>query len=375
MAQSLSHLALFLLQKVCCDIGTNTAYDFAAYPGERRTFAEAQLVCSQNGKEICSTPSFNGCSSGTCDESLYYWTSRSCQQQVKINFEGDVAIVHEPGEADVTRMVSADTKVFFRVDWSSGGNPFSGDYDSTCSSLGCAFDLYDGLCLCDASVSGQDVTVGNGGHRFRNPVHFIALSDPEVRDAHYETDAALDQYFEHPNTAPFLAIRFAQRFGISNPSPRYINAITDAFRSGSYLIDGQAFGTGSYGDLAATVAAVLLDSEAHSIVLDADPAHGALFEPYLKMTRLMRSLEFEMFADSPYIRFRDDLEELLGQEPHKLPSVFSFFRPEYSPEGPVSLAGFSSPEAQVLTAPKVISFLNGVFSYLKYGECCSSEDY
>ena len=112
---------------------------------------------------------------------------------------------------------------------------------------------------------------------------------------------------------------------------------------------------------------MLLDREARSVVLDADPVQGSLFEPFLKITRLMRSLEFASFPDFPYIRFKDDLQGLIGQEPHQLPSVFSFFRPEYKPEGPVGLAGLVSPESQVTTGPNLISFLNGMFSYLRYG--------
>lgn len=70
---------------------------------------------------------------------------------------------------------------------------------------------------------------------------------------HYETDATLNHFLYHPNTAPLLAIRFAQRFGISNPSPQYIEAIARAFQTGSYAFtDGDEtvnFGSGQYGDL------------------------------------------------------------------------------------------------------------------------------
>ena len=38
------------------------------------------------------------------------------------------------------------------------------------------------------------------------------LSEHTIRDAEYELDAALKQYFYHPNTGPFLAVRLAQRF-------------------------------------------------------------------------------------------------------------------------------------------------------------------
>jgi hypothetical protein len=113
------------------------------------------------------------------------------------------------------------------------------------------------------------VTVGSLS--FRNPVHFISIADPNIRDAQYETDAALEHYFYHPNTAPFLAIRLAQRFGISNPSPRYIEAIATAFRTGIYADGSTSIGSGEYGDMQATVAAILLDRESQDILLDADP--------------------------------------------------------------------------------------------------------
>lgn len=60
---------------------------------------------------------------------------------------------------------------------------------------------------------------------------------------------------------------------------------------------------------------------------------GSLLEPYLKIVRLMRSLEFEATADSPLIRAGRDLQSAIGQEPHKYPSVFSFFKPEFQPAG------------------------------------------
>ena len=46
--------------------------------------------------------------------------------------------------------------------------------------------------------------------------------------------AALDHYFYHDNTAPFIAFRLIQRFTTSNPTPSYVNSVAMAFRSGSY---------------------------------------------------------------------------------------------------------------------------------------------
>jgi hypothetical protein len=117
------------------------------------------------------------------------------------------------------------------------------------------------------------VSFGDNTLSVRNPVHFIALDGYNERDAQYETDAALEHYFYHNNTAPFLAVRFAQRFGISNPSPRYVDVIATAFRTGIYTADtGESFGSDKYGCMEALVAAVVLDRESQNFVVDADPA-------------------------------------------------------------------------------------------------------
>ena len=74
----------------------------------------------------------------------------------------------------------------------------------------------------------------------------------------------------------------------SDPSPRYVQSVADAFRSGSH---GGISYTGKYGDLGAALAAILLDREARSATLDLDPGHGRLREPLLKMMHLMRSMQ------------------------------------------------------------------------------------
>jgi uncharacterized protein (DUF1501 family) len=213
-------------------------------------------------------------------------------------------------------------------------------------------------------LTGRDIS-------FRNPVHFISLSDAELHEAHAETDAALDHYFYHPNMAPFLAFRFAQRFGISNPSPGYIERIATAFRIGSYTFaDGGSavtYGSGDYGDLGAMVACVLLDREARTVLLDADPTHGSMKEPLIKIVGLMRALEFGLSDGAGFVDFDISINRKIGQMAHAIPNVFSFFLPEYKPSGPVAQASLVAPEAQVITGPRTIDFLNGLLSLIKYG--------
>ena len=209
---------------------------------------------------------------------------------------------------------------------------------------------------------------GAPGFSFRNPPHFMSLipTETDVRDAQYETEAALDHYFYHENTAPFLATRFIQRFGISNPTPRYVTAVATAFSTGNYHSGGNNFGSGKYGDLAATIAAVVLHAETRTVVLDADPAHGSIREPLMKVISMMRNLDFVAATPSTLIEFQR-MEESIGQMAHEFPTVFSFFLPEYIPSGPLNDASLVSPESMLLDMPKIIASMNGMFSLVKYG--------
>lgn len=205
--------------------------------------------------------------------------------------------------------------------------------------------------------------LGDGTLSVRNPVSFWALSGYTNRDAEYELNAALEHYFYHPNVPSFLALRLAQRFGISNPSPRYITAIATAFKTGKY----KGFGSNAYGCLKATLAAIILDREAQDHILDADPIQGQLQGPFMRLIKSMRALDYETDPDNPIPRFKKDILEKIGEEPHKLPTVFSFFKPEYIAPGRARAANMLAPEAQVLNAPTSISTANGLISLIKYG--------
>ena len=65
--------------------------------------------------------------------------------------------------------------------------------------------------------------------------------------------------------------------------------MVDAFRTGAY---GAGTFSGEYGDLAATLSAILLDREARSPTLDYDATHGQLREPLLKVIHFLRSMEY-----------------------------------------------------------------------------------
>jgi hypothetical protein len=216
------------------------------------------------------------------------------------------------------------------------------------------------------------ITIGSGANIFsaRNPPHFMNFLIPDTRDVMYETDAVLDHYFYHQNVAPFISRRIIQRFGISNPSPRYIFQAATAFTTGTYLSQGITFGDGKYGNLGAMLAAIVLDREARSSVLDADPTFGSMREPMIKLMTFLRAMKFQ---SRPTVKELSlfDLKNTIGQMPHETPNVFSFFLPDYTPLGSIKDASLVGPEAQVQTTPTMVGFLNGIISLVDLGltEC------
>lgn len=214
------------------------------------------------------------------------------------------------------------------------------------------------------AASGFFVSTSYG---FRNPPGFFdAVANKG--DALYETEAALDHYFYHENTAPFIATNFIQKFGISNPSPRYIRAVATAFQKGLYTFSEYSnssitFGNAIYGDLGATVSAVILDRESRSVVLDTDPSQGSLREPLLKVIALMRNLEFKL-SNGTAFTVLENLQTKIGQMAHDIPSVFSFFLPQYSPPG-LMITSLVSPESMLLT--HTLGLMNGMISLVKFG--------
>ena len=95
---------------------------------------------------------------------------------------------------------------------------------STCSSLSkeVIFSVTDGNGIVQYLKNMLSTVKIDSSYSFRNPVHFISLVDPEVRDAYHETDAVLDHYFYHPSHPPFLAVRMIQTAFESNMSQQQL---------------------------------------------------------------------------------------------------------------------------------------------------------
>ena len=210
------------------------------------------------------------------------------------------------------------------------------------------------------------VSIPGSDFSFRNPPSLMRLAYPDTRDAYYETDAVIDELFYHENTPTFVAMSLLKRFGFSNPSPGFIETVSKAFATGMFekRKKGISIGSGRRGDLAATVAAILLDKEGKTPVLDADPSSGALKEPAMKYLHLMRSMEFRKHPDkaAPGINFGWS-----GQHAFGAPSVFNFFLSDYSPKGQMASSSLSAPEAELLDTPRTTGIMNGMLTLIDMG--------
>ena len=188
---------------------------------------------------------------------------------------------------------------------------------------------------------------------------------PEYSDGNQTISDALDILAEHPNTAPFISKHLIQRLTTSNPSPSYVRAVADAFISGRYrLPDGSVIGSREYGDLEATVAAVIFFEEARGDERFTDETYGKVREPILRITHWARVSGVDAFFVTG-VAFADTILSRLGQDPpYGARSVFNFFRPGYVATGSeTAQASLVAPELQIEFGPNVIEYANVMRSF------------
>jgi uncharacterized protein (DUF1800 family) len=178
--------------------------------------------------------------------------------------------------------------------------------------------------------------------------------------AGHQAPAALDQVLDslmaHANMAPFIGKQLIQHLVSSNPSPAYVSRVAGAFKTGQYKIDGRTFGTGQAGDLSATVAAILLDSEARGDT--AVRSAGKLREPALMFTGVLRALDGRSDGDALGWWWGEDLR----QHAFRAPSVFNFYPPDHPVPG-TRLVGPTFALHNANSALQRLSFLTYLLDY------------
>lgn len=179
-------------------------------------------------------------------------------------------------------------------------------------------------------------------------------------------DQAIDHIFEHPNLAPFISRQLIQRFTASHPTPAYVARVSGAFETGRYTsIDERQFGTGTRGDLQATLAAILLDTKYSENTLS--PEQGKVREPVLRFVHWARAFDVGnvMAENEWWLLYNAGSNTRLGQQPFQSPSVFNFYRPGFlAPGSATGAAGLTAPELQTVNSGATIGYANFMLNYV-----------
>jgi uncharacterized protein (DUF1800 family) len=153
------------------------------------------------------------------------------------------------------------------------------------------------------------------------------VTAPAGRSARQGLNAVLDSVMAHPNIGPFVGKQLIQFFVTSNPTPAYVGRVAQSFNNGIFAGGGRAIGSGQRGDLRATLAAVLLDSEARSADAAAGGRYGRLREPIQIVAGALRALDG--ITDGDAVAPEWAWTGIMGQVPFAAPSVFNFYPPDF----------------------------------------------
>jgi uncharacterized protein (DUF1800 family) len=182
----------------------------------------------------------------------------------------------------------------------------------------------------------------------------IAASSQTPLTANSELDQALDNIFNHPNVGPYICRQLIQRLVGSTPSTAYVYRVASVFNDNAFPGTG-----GVRGDMKAVIQAILLDYEARSPAVLANPGYGHLREPVLRQTACIRA--FHASSNTGYFKVSRQ-DGSLAQAPYWSPTVFNFYTPDYSDPGVVAKNGLTSPELYIANENTNINYVNGIYN-------------
>ena len=180
-----------------------------------------------------------------------------------------------------------------------------------------------------------------------------AVTVPAGSNATAALDKVLDSLMAHPNIGPFVARHLIQQLVTSNPSSAYVGRVAQAFNTGLY----QDIGSSTKGDLSATVAAVLLDTEARRTTPGVNA--GRLREPIQLFTGVIRAIGGD--TDGAVFGFWQG--ENLRQHAFRAPSVFNFYPPDF----PVSGTTLVAPAFGIHNASTALNRMNYLTMMFDWG--------
>lgn len=185
----------------------------------------------------------------------------------------------------------------------------------------------------------------------------IPARQPSVENGLQDIRDTIRHLVDHPNCAPFVSRSLIQFLVTSNPSPEYVARISSVFADN---------GAGERGDLGAVVKAILLDREARDPVIANTPDYGLLREPVIKTMHLARLTRLNRSGKLVWWDYGGFYEDVL-QVPLYSPTVFNFYRPDYTPPGLLDLSGLDGPAFGIANSYTAISQPNRLWDITDRG--------
>jgi len=174
---------------------------------------------------------------------------------------------------------------------------------------------------------------------------------PAGQTAEQDLESLLDALMQQNTMAPFVSMQLIQHLVTSNPSPGYVDRVSNVF-----LNDGN----GNRGNMQAVITAILTDPEARANDdpnAAVNPNFGHLREPVLFLANVLRGLNATVSAGNTINNYANQM----GQNLFRAPSVFSYFSPQYRTE-----KGLLGPEFQIYTTQTAANRADFVTAALYY---------
>ncbi len=170
---------------------------------------------------------------------------------------------------------------------------------------------------------------------------------PAGQTAEQDLAGVIAALMANPNMAPFISKQLIEHLVTSNPSPAYVERVSNVFKS-----------TG--GNLKSVVYQILIDPEARAgDTAGGDSASfGHLREPILWIENLLRGLNGTIYDSSSINNYTTNL----GQEFLYSPSVFSYFSPNYH------AGALAAPEFQLHNTQTAVNRANYTYSAIYCGQ-------
>lgn len=161
---------------------------------------------------------------------------------------------------------------------------------------------------------------------------------------------AIEHLWAHPNVGPFIGRKLIQQLVKSNPSPAYIQDVSEAFNNN---------GEGVRGDMKAVIRAILLHDEARECLWQTELTNGKLLPPTLRYAAFARAMQLNAPDNLYYTEGRNFFDETF----HRIlssPSVFNFYSPDHTPNGILNDMELVAPEFEIYNSVTSIGYLNQV---------------